>query len=210
VDIEVKKLTADLFDDWMNYFDNTANLPDKEWAGCYCMAPQWSAKLQKEREWEYSKEGAAHNREYAKEYITKGILQGYLAYCGGKVVGWCNANDKQSYDSIFFLLPWDESEKGKKIKAVACFHVAQNLRNKGIAKAVDDTGLIEVKNIVKKAKEIFDKAKMRGNNYLSKLLKDDEIEILAECDREFGELNDICYDTLEEYAEKNKNDNIYT
>ncbi|WP_428897459.1 Acetyltransferase (GNAT) family protein [Parelusimicrobium proximum] len=133
MNIEIKKLTADLLEDWLYLFDNDGCSADNEWAGCYCMAPHWSNELQSEKEWEYSKAGAARNRKYAQDYIRKGLLQGYLAYYDGKVAGWCNANDKQAYDSIFFKLPWEESEKDKKIKSIACFFVSPSLRGKGIA-----------------------------------------------------------------------------
>ncbi len=133
MNIEIRKLTTDLLDDWLYFFDNTACSADNEWSGCYCMAPHWNAQLQSEKAWEYSETGAKRNRKYAEEYIKKGILQGYLAYCDGKVTGWCNANDKQAYESIFFKLPWETSEKNKKIKAIACFFTAPDLRGRGIA-----------------------------------------------------------------------------
>ncbi|MDR1703056.1 MAG: GNAT family N-acetyltransferase [Sporomusaceae bacterium] len=133
MDIEIRKLTVDLLEDWLYFFDTAACSDDNEWAGCYCLAPHWSAARQNETEWEYSEAGAARNRKFAAEYIQKGILQGYLAYCDGKAVGWCNANDKQAYDSIFFNLPWENSEKSKKIKAIACFFIASAWRGKGIA-----------------------------------------------------------------------------
>lgn len=133
MDIEIRKLTPEQLENWLCFFDNTACSGDNEWAGCYCMAPHWSAALENERAWEYSSSGAARNRKCAQEYIKKGLLQGYLAYCNGKVIGWCNANDKEVYNSIFFNLPWEESEKGRKIKAIACFFVAPDLREKGIA-----------------------------------------------------------------------------
>ncbi len=133
MDIEVRKLTPELLEDWLCFFDNTTCSGDNEWAGCYCMAPHWSAAMQSEHEWEYSPSGAARQRGCAVEYIKKGVLQGYVACHDGKVVGWCNANDKQVYDSIFFRLPWEDSEKGKMIKAIACFFVAPGLRGAGVA-----------------------------------------------------------------------------
>ncbi len=136
MDIEIRKLCVDLLADWLDFFDRTVACDSNEWAGCYCMAPHWSAALQGENEWEYSAAGAARNRRYAEEYIRKGILQGYLAYRGGKTVGWCNANDKQQYDSIFFLLPWEDAEKAKKIKAIACYFIAPDARGTGAATAL--------------------------------------------------------------------------
>ncbi len=133
MDIEIKKLTSDLLEEWLWFFDTTTCSGDNEWAGCYCMAPQWSTTLQNEKAWEYTPTGAVRNRKCAEEHIKQGIMQGYLAYLDGRVVGWCNVNDKQAYDSIFFKLPWEESEKVKRIKAIACFFVAPDLRDKGIA-----------------------------------------------------------------------------
>ncbi len=133
MNIEIRKLTVDLLEDWLYFFDHAPVADGNEWAGCYCMAPHWSMALQNEKEWEYSEEGAVRNRKYAEEYIEKGILQGYLAYDGEKVVGWCNANDKRAYDSIFFLLPWEDAEKDQKIKAIACFYIASEVRVKGVA-----------------------------------------------------------------------------
>ena len=37
MNIEIKKLTADLLDDWLYFFDNTAFSDNDNWAGCYCM-----------------------------------------------------------------------------------------------------------------------------------------------------------------------------
>lgn len=133
MNIEIRRLTADRLEDWLRFFDTTTCSDDNEWAGCYCMAPQWSTVLQAENEWEYSPAGAVRNRTCAAEYIRKGLLHGYLAYLDGRVVGWCNANDKKAYDSIFFRLPWEDSERDKKIKAIACFFVAPDLRGEGIA-----------------------------------------------------------------------------
>ena len=60
-------------------------------------------------------------------------MQGYLAYYDGKVTGWCNANEKQIYDSVNFNLPWENPEKNKKIKSIVCFCISPDLRGRGIA-----------------------------------------------------------------------------
>jgi GNAT superfamily N-acetyltransferase len=133
MNIEIKKLTPDLLQDWLYFFDNSAACAGNEWAGCYCMAPHWSAALENEAKWEYSPSGAAQRRKRAAEYIKNGAMRGYLAYVDGKAAGWCNANDKRAYDSIFYRLPRQNSEKDKKIKAIACFFTAPDLRGKGIA-----------------------------------------------------------------------------
>ena len=133
MNIEIRKLSVGLLDDWLYFFDNTAFSDNGEWAGCYCMCPHWNEELNSKKGWDCSKTGAAYNRECAVEFIKKGIIQGYLAYHDGKVAGWCNVNDKQVYDNVIFSLPWEDSEKGKKIKSIVCFCIAPDLRGKGIA-----------------------------------------------------------------------------
>jgi GNAT superfamily N-acetyltransferase len=133
MNIEIKKLSADVLDDWLQFFDNTAFSDNDEWAGCYCMCYHWSEALASKKGWDCSKSGAAYNREHAVRFIEQGIMQGYLAYYDGKAVGWCNANDKQVYDSVNIDLTWEDSEKGKKVKSIVCFCISPDLRGKGIA-----------------------------------------------------------------------------
>jgi len=131
--IEIRKLSVDLLDDWLNFFDNAAFSDNDEWAGCYCMCYHWNEALENKKSWNCSKSDAPYNRKCAVKFIKQGVMQGYMAYSDEKVVGWCNVNDKQVYDNVNFNLPWEESEKGKKIKSVVCFCIAPDSRGKGIA-----------------------------------------------------------------------------
>lgn len=68
------------------------------------------------------------NRSAVKKLIQEGSMKGFLAYEQGKVVGWCNANDKSSYSAL--------SEKvysGSKTCAIVCFVIHPDFRRKGIA-----------------------------------------------------------------------------
>ncbi|HNX15070.1 MAG TPA: GNAT family N-acetyltransferase [Oscillospiraceae bacterium] len=100
------------------------------------MCYHWSRELQKKKNWNCSKTDAPYNRECAIKLIKDGMMQGYLAYCDGSVVGWCNANDKQAFDNVNFALPCEASEKDKKIKSVVCFCIAPAYRGKGVASAL--------------------------------------------------------------------------
>ncbi|MCL2775103.1 MAG: GNAT family N-acetyltransferase [Oscillospiraceae bacterium] len=133
MNIEIKKLSADLLDDWLCFFDNTAFSDNDDWAGCYCMCCHWNDELASKRAWDCSKSNAAHNRKCAVNFIKNGIMQGYLAYYDGKAAGWCNVNDKQAYDSVNLDFNWEDSEKGKRIKSIVCFCIAPDLRGRGIA-----------------------------------------------------------------------------
>jgi len=133
MDIEIRKLSSDILDDWLYFFDNVAFSDNGEWQGCYCMCYHWNKELQEKKEWGCSKEDAPFNREAAIEFIKAGRMQGYLAYADGTVAGWCNTNDKKAYDNVFYVFPVDEDEAGKKVKCIACFCIAPGFRGKGVA-----------------------------------------------------------------------------
>lgn len=136
--ITIRRLTRDLLEDWLSYFDRDAFSDNDEWCGCYCMCYHWDSKLQKQRAWDCDKSCAALNREQAIRFIKTGRMQGYLAYADGKVVGWCNANDKQAYDNVNFNFAREVPDNGEKIKSIACFSVAPDYRGRGIATALLD------------------------------------------------------------------------
>jgi len=138
VNLNIKKLTVDLLDDWLHFFDNVGFSDNGDWPGCYCMCYHWNNKLAEKYDWdtECNKRHGSGNRDRAIKLIKSGKMQGYLAYNDGDVVGWCNINDKKNYNTINFEFPWEESEKDKKIKAIVCFCVDPKLRNKGIASGI--------------------------------------------------------------------------
>jgi len=138
MELEIKKLTIDLLDDWLNFFDNNAFSDDDDWPGCYCMHFHWNAGLDSRNSWDasleqvYRKTGKADNRGRAIRLIKKGTMQGYLAYHNGTVVGWCNANDKHKYNTVLNSF-FGNADKERKVKSVVCFTVSSKARRKGIA-----------------------------------------------------------------------------
>lgn len=131
MNIVIKKLDSSLLNDWLYYFDNVAFADNDEWAGCYCMCYHWTKELSKKKSWDCSKEDAPYNRKCAVRLIEKGIMQGYMAYHNDKVVGWCNANDKNAFDNVNFSLP--ESIGVERIKSVVCFNISPEFRRMGVA-----------------------------------------------------------------------------
>lgn len=128
--IEIKKLSPDLLNDFLFYFDNVAFADHAEWSGCYCVEPHLCESVAEE----LPKGVKSKCRDYAIDFIKSGKLQGYLAYHAGKAVGWCNVNDKLNYEKIKAIkeLQTDEDDK-QKIKSIMCFNTAVNMRGKGIA-----------------------------------------------------------------------------
>ncbi len=126
--IEIKKLTPELTDMYLDFFDNTEHYEDGY--KCYCVG--WgSAKHSGE---DFLVE--ANRRGAVSEYISKGYLQGYLAFSGGKIIGWCNANNKTDcFDCLYGqMYMGDIKRESAMVKSVFCFVVAPHMRKKGIAK----------------------------------------------------------------------------
>lgn len=135
MDIQVHKLTKELLDDWLFFFDHDGFTDNKEWCGCYCMCYHWNEQLNSQRAWDCSKDASEFNRKQAVEWIKQGRMQGYLAYAEGKVVGWCNANDKQAYDNVNFRFA-EVPDGGKRVKSIVCFTIAPEYRGHGVATAL--------------------------------------------------------------------------
>jgi hypothetical protein len=91
MDIEIKRLTPNLLDDYLRFFDTDAHAdnPDPNEHGCYCVC--WCRADHRQAE-DFSL--PEKRRALAAQSINDGSIQGYLAYADGHAVGWCNANTK--------------------------------------------------------------------------------------------------------------------
>lgn len=88
MNIEIKRLSPELADDYVQFFDATPHDDLIDEHKCYCVC--WCNEEYKDQDFST----AEKRRQFAYEYVRKNIIQGYLAYYEGKVVGWCNANTK--------------------------------------------------------------------------------------------------------------------
>ena len=139
MDIKVCKLTKDMADDYIDYFENRAFSDGNIQQGCYCVWHHWTEKHEQERSLMPENEKPYRKRNYAKELIENGILNGFVAIHEDKIVGFCNADLKDNY----FRLSkenapnsWIGSREGDKILSIVCFTVEPDMRRKGIAKAM--------------------------------------------------------------------------
>lgn len=133
MNIEIRKLTPELVEDYVHFFDTTPHSTNKDEHRCYCVC--WCNDDYKNKDFST----AEKRREIAIEYVKGNNIQGYLAFCDNKVIGWCNANTKSD---CFECISWhmfmqsvdkDESSPGIKVKSVFCFAIATEMRGKGIA-----------------------------------------------------------------------------
>lgn len=130
----IRPLSPELCGDWLEYFDKKAFQDHCDWAFCYCLEGHLDREAQEN--WTDPKE----RREKAIEFIQTGKMQGYLAYLEGKVVGWCNVNDRKNYPYLaeyFKETGYNVDEQADlKVKAVYCFLIAPGYRGKGIAQSL--------------------------------------------------------------------------
>jgi GNAT superfamily N-acetyltransferase len=135
--IEICKLTPDMLEDYLYFFETDAHADNEEEDRCYCVC--WSSADDSEE----SMSSPEKRRELAIQYVNNGIIKGYLAYCDGKVVGWCNANTKSecmNCRSSKRLMPSFKTKisTDEKVKSIFCFAIAPLMKRKGIATLVLD------------------------------------------------------------------------
>ena len=135
MNIEIRKLTPNLVEDYVRFFDTTSHADNKDEHKCYCV--WWCNDEYEGKDFTSSIEV---RRDYAIQYVKGNNIQGYLAYCDDEVVGWCNANTKADclkcycWQRFMSFVPTEESNPDIKVKSVFCFAIAPEMRRKGIAK----------------------------------------------------------------------------
>jgi hypothetical protein len=89
--VEVEPLSPDRLADFMGFFEGEAFSDNAKWSSCYC---QCFSEDHSKVCWPDRTGG--ENRECASRRITRGEMQGLLAYQAGKAVAWCNAAPRTS------------------------------------------------------------------------------------------------------------------
>lgn len=129
---EIKKLTPDLAEDYIRYFDVTPHDVKIDEQKCYCVTWRSDDSYLNGDYWFPTRE---ERRTRAFEFVRSGSIQGYLAYYEGKIVGWCNANAdcKGCVDYLRSFWPIEETDEGIRVKSIFCFMIAPEMQRKGIA-----------------------------------------------------------------------------
>ncbi|MBN1320496.1 MAG: GNAT family N-acetyltransferase [Thermoleophilia bacterium] len=131
-EISVRRLTPALLDDWLAFFDHDAFADNPDWAGCYCRYFHFDHE-----ERDFSTTTEEENRAASIELIGAGRLRGYLAYDGGRPVGWCQAAPRSEIPNIA-KDPELAGDGEKGVGSIVCFTVAATHRRQGVA-----AGLLE-------------------------------------------------------------------
>ncbi|RKM63086.1 N-acetyltransferase [Butyrivibrio sp. XB500-5] len=143
-DIIIKKLTAELKGDYLDFFDNRAFSDGNPNGPCYCTSPNQDEETIKQMVSEFQKNGVKKTvRKYAVDMLDRGIIKGYLAFDDDLSIGWCNAADIDSYKG--FVPDFARENKCGKTIAIVCFEIAPGYRGKGIASAFIEQVCIDAK-----------------------------------------------------------------
>ena len=127
--IEIRKLTPNLAEDYVKFFDETPHDNNIDEHKCYCVG--WCSENTESRDFSSREK----RKDIALQYVNEGKIQGYLAYCGDEIVGWCNANTKSDcllcdgWRRCLEHVPVD----AQKVKSIFCFVIAPKMRRTGVA-----------------------------------------------------------------------------
>jgi len=130
--INICKLTPEKLDDYLYFFENVAHTDNKEWDRCYCVNFCGDNNLEIAE--------LLRDPEIRRTYANENLIQGYLAYYDGQVIGWCNTNNKKDCLGCFgwqlILGETQAVEESISVKSVFCFTVAPAMRGNHIATAL--------------------------------------------------------------------------
>lgn len=125
-EVEVRRLSAELVDDVLAFFDRDAFADNPAWASCYCMAHHIAGGETSDN---WATRSWRDNRDDIAERIRTGQTEGVVAYCDGRVVAWCNASPRCTFPDYTRNDGADDTTG-----VVTCFVVAPTHRGHGLAK----------------------------------------------------------------------------
>jgi ribosomal protein S18 acetylase RimI-like enzyme len=125
--IIIKPLTSDLLKDYLSFFDNITFSEHPDWSICYCFSYHFIGTKE-----HWNKE---ENRSSVIKYINEKKMSGYLAYSGNEPVGWCNANNRLSYERLLKYYNLIDNREDK-VCSIVCFLIHPDYRRQGIAQKI--------------------------------------------------------------------------
>ena len=135
--LEIRPLGPDRLDDFLSYFDHDAFADNAWWAGCFCNF--YESLVHPAENPDPATPAFApfrdHNRAEKAERIRAQQARGYLAYREGKVVGWLNAQPKESYANPRGFAP-AFGDMPDRTGVLMCFVVAPDRRGQGVGTAL--------------------------------------------------------------------------
>lgn len=132
MELEIRKLTPELAEDYARFFDTTPHNDEGNGIKCYCVTWRNDDTYLGNDHWYPTEE---ERRTRAIGFVKSGSLQGYLAYLGDEIVGWCNATGdcRLGVNYLRAFWPIEESRADIKVKSIFCFMIAPNVQRQGVA-----------------------------------------------------------------------------
>lgn len=132
MNIEIRKLTPDLAEEYVRFFDVTPHDVNIDERKCYCVTWRNDDTYIGDDHWYPTRE---ERRDHAIQFVRAGSLQGYLAYYDDEIVGWCNATAdcQRGINYLRSYWPIEEYRANVKVKSIFCFMIAPEMQRKGIA-----------------------------------------------------------------------------
>jgi GNAT superfamily N-acetyltransferase len=132
MEIEIRRLTPELAEDYAHFFDVTPHDVNIDERKCYCVTWRSDDSYDDGNHWYPTRE---ERRARAIQFVRAGSLQGYLAYRGDEIVGWCNANAACGLcvDYLRSFWPIEEYRADVRVKPVFCFVIAPEMQRQGVA-----------------------------------------------------------------------------
>ena len=139
---EIVPLDPGRLDDFLGFFET--GIPESEWGyRCYC-----AAFCGKDNCSEEGMEKAEVRKAAAVRYVREGTLCGYLAYEGGRVIGWCGANDRNACRKCFgvkWIVGAELPETEERGLSVFCFEIAPDMRGKRVASSLLERAICDAR-----------------------------------------------------------------
>lgn len=155
--VEVRDVTPQRVDDYLNYFDHRAFRDFPAWQSCYCMETHsnhddeaWGART------------ASDNRADMQELISTGGVTALLAYVDGKPVGWCNYGETTRLTGVMTKLKLDAAEHAG-VGSISCFVIAAPYRGHGVATRLLDVAIERMKARGLRAVEAYPRRQEDGS-----------------------------------------------
>ena len=146
--VEIRRLTPDELDNFLEFMEGDAFKTNPQWSGCYCQF-----YLNTEEQNTLTRD---QNRQRACDRIKSGQMNGYLAFDGEKTIAWVAANKANN----FVVLPKTSEDAAR----VICFIVAPEFQGQGIA-----TKLLEfaIEDLAGQGFKTIEAAPMASDNFES-------------------------------------------
>lgn len=131
--IVIRRLTPELYADYLDFFDNRAFADGNPNGPCYCVSPSQTPEEERQMVQDFARCGVKETlRSRAVQLLQEGRIHGYLAYGeDDRVVGWCNAGDMDGYTA--FVPETARRDRVGRTVSIVCLEVISAYRGRGLA-----------------------------------------------------------------------------